>query len=222
MEDCASVSINLETVMPNFKRALKSSEFYSDEIFETTQDFLKMLILDTFTMSTDRHLQNCGIIVSNGDNGKKHIRFSPLIDNECCLMLDIPSKELSSLNNKLFGIGTRANFQEPLIALSENDYDVPNWQNTIEYLADEEIRKDLFDFAEQCSEKLNIEEAIKSVEERIKSKIPDVAKQTATKGFNYRKELIIEALMLDLTINEDPDDLDAINPTDTRNDHNYI
>lgn len=211
LEPYISVSVDLEDVFKDLKKVFKSPEFYPEEIFKVTHDFAKMLVLDTFTMSTDRHLENCGVLISNGDEGKKHVKFSPTFDNECCLMLDMPKTELERLNEKNFGIEARSELQEPLIALSENyDDSIPNWQNTIEFLADEDIRNDIFNFAEKCSKELNIEKAIDSVEQRIHSKVPDIAKQTATKAFNYRKEQIIEALMLDLVIKEKPDNHEYI------------
>lgn len=62
--------------------------------------------------------------------------------------------------------------------------------------------EDIFNFAANCSKKLDIKEAIKSVEQRILSTVPELAKQTAIKSFTYRKDQIIETLMLDLTIDE--------------------
>lgn len=195
----SSVPTDFEDVIQGMKDLLNSNELYKEEVLDLSKDFAKMLILDTFCMSTDRHIENCGVIIEAGENGKKHISFAPVFDNECSLMLDIPIYELEELNNSEARLQRRQDVQEPLIALSqENSYDdMSSWQNMIEFLSEKD---EFFDFAALCSEKLDISKAIEDAERRTGAKIPGLAKDIATKSFEMRRDAIRETLLLDLNM----------------------
>lgn len=195
----SSVPTNFEDVILGIKELLKKNELYKEDVLELSKDFAKMLILDTFCMSTDRHIENCGVIIEPSESGKKHIRFAPVFDNECSLMLDIPIYELEELSKSDVRLNRRQDVQEPLIALSEeNSYDdMSSWQNMIEFLSEKD---EFLDFATLCSEKLDISKAIEEVEHRTGAKIPTLAKDIATRSFEMRKDAIREALLLDLNI----------------------
>lgn len=197
----SSTPIDFENIMQGFKEMMQNQEFYGEEVLQLSKDFAKMLILDTYCMSTDRHTENCGVIIVPGENGKKHVKLAPLIDNECSLMLDIPIYELEEMNDSAFGIDYRADVQEPLIALSDENSEpgISKWQDMLEFLAEKD---EFFDFANLCNEKLDIEKAVKSVEIRTGIEIPELAKDTAIKGFISRRSAIRDALLLDLTMDD--------------------
>lgn len=209
----SSVPTDFEDVIQKLKELLKSDELYKEDVLDLSKDFAKMLILDIYCMSTDRHIENCGVIVEPGNDGKKHIRLAPVFDNECSLMLDIPIYELEELSKSDLRLNSRQDVQEPLIALSaENSYDdMSSWQNMIEFLSEKD---EFFDFATLCSEKLDIEKAIEEVENRIGTKIPSLAKDIATRSFDMRRDAIREALLLDLDmeIEEKHEDIEEDDP----------
>ena len=194
-KDYENVVVNLEDVLIAFKELIHSGEFYKEDILNTRDDFVKMLILDCYTMSVDRHLENCALLTSKGEDGKKHIKFAPTFDNECSFMLDIPKCELEKMKKDSIQLESRANLQEPLILLSDSK----EWQDTLDFLTQSEK---YFDFASDCSEKLDIQKAISDVEKRIGKQLPDLAKSTAINAFEYRKQVIIEELGLDLNIDD--------------------
>lgn len=193
----SSVPVDFEDIIQSIKDLLKSDEIYKEDVLNLSKDFAKMLILDTYTLSTDRHMENCGVIITPGESGKKHIKFAPVFDNECSLMLDIPISELGELNKSREYIKRRTDVQEPLIALSSENSDpyMNAWQNTLDFLTEQD---EFFDFASDCNDKLDIKKAIESVELRIGVRIPDLAKDIAIKTFTERREQIREELLLDL------------------------
>lgn len=198
----SSVPIDFDFVINGFRQMMKNQEFYPEEVLDACKDLSKLLIFDTYVMGTDRHTENIGLLTSLGEDGKKHMKLAPAFDNECSLMLDIPSIEMQDMLDSPLSIQIRSELQEPLIALSdeESEPEVNKWEEMIELLTEKE---EFFDFAKKCNENMNIEEAIQKVEERIGHSIPTLAKTIAEKSFNHRKQQLCETLLLDLEIKEE-------------------
>lgn len=152
-------------------------------------DFFKMIIFDLFTMQTDRHLGNISLM---NDSGK--MSLSGLYDNECSLMLDIPKKRISEMlrsEDRVEKIEKMSYIQEGCINLPDKEIKrgVSYWESLLLALYNLKYPA-IQSFMKECSEKLNIEDAIRKVEERIGAEIPKEAKEFAIIGFNARKKTI--------------------------------
>lgn len=210
-------NIHIEDAFNAFRTFYREYDDFSKEDYRSLcNDFVKMAIFDIFTMSTDRHTENCGVLY----DGKK-VRLAPMFDNECSLMLDSSQEKIHSLlKNRLNLIGyAELECQKIYLTydeeenLEQNDSQISklindmlanssvditeheDWQNTINNLF--EFGEEQRDFIQKCDKCLNITEAIKSVEKRIKSKLPEELCEFVEATFNSRKELIREELMLD-------------------------
>ncbi len=69
------------------------------------------------------------------------------------------------------------------------------WEDSLYYFIDSD--EELMDFAELCAQRFNIDEAISSVEKRIKSKIPQEYKEFVRASFDQRFRALCDCLELD-------------------------
>ena len=195
------------------------NDFSKEEYKKMSKDFLNMAIFDIYTMSTDRHAENMGIIFSvKGD--KSSARLAPMFDNECSLMLDSPEEKIEKLLKNRMSLMSYAELESQKIYYTEdyendtyegedifNDFldnmlkqngtdtnERSDWQTTIYNIS--ELGESQMEFIKKCDKNLNIDEALKSVEERIGVKLPEKLCEFASATFNTRKLLINEELML--------------------------
>lgn len=210
-------NIHIEDAFSSFRTLYRDyGDFSKEDYKKLCNDFANMAIFDIYTMSTDRHAENCGILY-NGKNA----RVAPMFDNECSLMLDSRQDKIQRLLKDRLSLISYTELECQKIYLSYDDEDEvtesdsqisklindmlansqaditenSDWQNTIYNLS--ELGDEQLDFIKRCDEKLNITEAIKSVEARIKMKLPEELCEFVEAAFNSRKELIREELMLD-------------------------
>lgn len=189
----------LDYTFEHLKDYLSNTEMSKAEKYMVFQSLMKLMIFDTFVISTDRHPENISFI-ERMVNGKKEIVLSPLYDNEFSLMLETEPNLLQDLmsNNTVFNQIVTA--QEPKIAYKPDSYEEldgnPLYISLLDDLSD--MDKDNEPYMEKLAKTLNIDDAIKNVEKKIGVAIPKIYKDTACKAFNERKRCIIRDMVLGL------------------------
>lgn len=220
-DDGDDQNIHIEDAIKTFHRFYKEENGFSKEDFKRiSNDFINMAIFDIYAMSTDRHGENMGIIYSVVD-GKETARMAPMFDNECSLMLDSPKEKIQRLiKNRMYLINyTELESQkiyytddyeenDNFEAQEKNEFNQflnnmlkidgyeenSGWQITLENIS--ELGEEQTEFIKKCDKNLNIEKALKSVEERIGTKLPEELCEFVSAAFNTRKFLINDELML--------------------------
>lgn len=218
------------------------NDFSKEDFKKMSNDFINMTIFDIYTMSTDRHAENMGIIFSVEGN-KSSARLAPMFDNECSLMLDSPEEKIDKLlknrmsllsyveleNQKIYYTEDYENdtyenkdFNDLLDnMLKQNGLDtreMTDWQTTIYNIS--ELGENQMNFIKKCDKNLNIDEALKNVEERIGVKLPEELCKFVSATFTARKLLINEELMLYKSDEERTNTKD--NKGERANEDNYI
>ena len=178
------------------------NDFSKEEYKKMSKDFLNMAII--FSVKGD----------------KSSARLAPMFDNECSLMLDSPEEKIEKLLKNRMSLMSYAELESQKIYYTEdyendayeggdifNDFldnmlkqngtdtnERSDWQTTIYNIS--ELGESQMEFIKKCDKNLNIDEALKSVEERIGVKLPEKLCEFASAAFNTRKLLINEELML--------------------------
>lgn len=204
--------INIEELFSAFS-LFKYDDLSKEEIQEARVMLAKKAVFESFTMATDSH-SNDIIFVFYSDGETKSAKLFPLIDNEHSLMLQQPLELIDEMLDKPGLLEIYERLQDPLI-VAPNDYkeelieqeeiyykmlgEKPpehcDWQFITEYLCDDDIMgEECREFAEKCSEKLDIGKAIECVEEKVHCKLPDKLKEFVTKAFELRKEKVEQFL----------------------------
>lgn len=162
----------------------------------------KRLAFDMYIMATDRHTENISLIMDKEGN----LKNAPLYDNENSLMLDMDMEVLEKLASSPTSLKTSADFVDPKVALIPEDDGISEslWKDTLDLLSTDD---DVSDFIAECFDRLDIEEAIDSVETKIHAEIPYVIKTVAINGFKYRKQEIDKLMCLSLDSQEIEDDV---------------
>lgn len=213
-------NIHVEDAIKSFHTFHQEYNDFSKEDFKKmSNDFLNMAIFDIYTMSTDRHAENMGIIyLCEGD--KTSARLAPMFDNECSLMLDSPEEKVDKLLKNRISLMKYVEMEGQKIYYTE-DYENDNyedtgmfdefldnmlkqngadtkemsdWQTTICNIS--ELGESQMNFIKKCDENLNIDKALENVERRIGVKLPEKLCEFVSATFNTRKLLINEELML--------------------------
>lgn len=173
-------------MIENFKKQGLSK----DDIKEQLYAFQNRMVMGAFTLASDMHSENISYIYSKQEqeDGFK-VEIAPAYDNESCLMLDLDEITMKAIVASQCSIKDVSDFSDFKIAVLDNE-DMEGkalWAVTLNELLDCD---NTYDFMMDCYEKLNINEAIHKVEERIGAPLPDICKKIATKAFNARKKEI--------------------------------
>lgn len=194
--DSYDLTSSIDDVFESYNILKKYDDIPKTQISELCKDTAKMAIFDTFAMSTDRHPENFGTIFYS-DGEKAEAKLSPMYDNECSLMLDQPVDIIDDMLNDSSLMKRYVELQNQFIVVPEDQRDKSylDWEDTLFYLCDNS--KSCMEFAEKCSSKLNIKDAIVSVEERIGAKLPEKLKSFVVPCFEYRKQMIERDLCID-------------------------
>lgn len=168
-------------------KSLKFEELEKDNIREIMKDFRKQSAFFIMICSIDMHPENISLITYiNPETKQKKQKLAPIYDTESSLMLDIDLDVLERIQKNGLGLQKNVNMQDPKIAVLEGEY-TSLWKNTLDTLLEDD---EVYDFVMECYDNLNIHEAIKNVENKIKAPLPEVVKSTATYVYEFRKKEI--------------------------------
>ena len=191
--DCEKTdAIKLQENMIEF---LKDEGLEKNEIKKLIVEFQKRMVFDLFVMHSDRHTENVSFRTKCDDEGNMSIDFSPIYDNENCLLLDMDETTLDILSQNAGAIKDSTSIIAPRIAIvrdsSSNNEEI--WKKTL----DEYCELDpVYDYLMDLYDVLDIDAAFKNVEERIGAPIPQNAKRVAKYAFQYRKREIDKVMCL--------------------------
>lgn len=187
----------------------------------------KQMVFDLFVIETDRHTENLSFILGKDETtGKPTIRLAPMYDTETALVLDdidlmkeleddnwfanrsaetrepkicvIPcsEKELAEQNGWTLDFAQQLGLQ---VSLGETSASSSMWKDTLDFLVeDARVRV----FAEEIANKLDISEAIRTLEQTYHIPLPQEVKRAAMPCFEARRELIADELWIELDKNK--------------------
>lgn len=197
-EDYPDKSDYLE-VEEKLYNSLKEEGIEKEDRKRIMKEYRKQSAFFIMMSSMDKHTENIAFLsYINPENKKKELRLSPIYDSENSLMLDIDLKTLENRAKDGLSLQKDVNALEPKIVVLEGD-NKTLWENTLDVLCDDE---DVYDFIMDCYENLNIEQAIKNVESKIKAPMPKVIKTIATYVFKYRRNAIKKIIYPELSVDE--------------------
>lgn len=218
-------SVDIEWVFDALERKFEKDGYDSHDIDKCMLDLRKQLLFDIFVMENDRHTGNVSFIVGNNGENKPSIRLSPKYDTEEALVLYSDKEHMKKIYTDILLTSDVTNIQEPKMCVIPEDKTIEEskdlgvlslieklqasvntkdyysteseeiWKTTLDYLAEDDRA---FEFVETHLTKMNIDEAIKSVESKINSQIPEDIKKMAIACFNERKAAVEYELGLDL------------------------
>lgn len=189
-------TIDLVDMLKKTMDSMKKEGLSKQDIQNMVIDIQKRLAFDMFIGETDRHTENISIL--EDENGK--LKLAPLYDNEHSLMLDMDNELLEKLAKNPIGLRRSIDCCDPKTSvIPEAGKKVALWKYTLDELCGND---DVYDFMMDCYEKLNIEQAIKDVEEQIHTEIPEYARIVATKSFGYRKQEIDKVMCMEYDVED--------------------
>lgn len=169
---------------------MKDANMEKEDIKEQLMNVQKKLVFDMFTLASDNHSENISFVKRN-DSTK--LEISKMYDNEKSLLLESPESDIDEIYmNDINMIKYDSDMSMPKMVIFPEDNDDPKaneiWMYTFDqlYMYSDEIG----DFAYDCSQNLNIDDAIEKVEERIGAKIPEKYADVAKYSFECRKKQI--------------------------------
>lgn len=175
--------------------ALEQEEIEKANIRKIIKDFRKQTAFFLMICSMDKYAENISLIsYINPDTKKKKERLAPIYDSECSLMLDMDLETLEKIQKNGLGLQRNVNMLDPKIAVLDGQYKSP-WKNTLDTICEDD---EIFDFITECCDNLNINEAMKNVERKIKAPIPRLVKSIASHVFKFRKNEIEKILYPEL------------------------
>lgn len=182
--------VDLVDVLKKTMDSMKKEGLSKQEVQNMVIDMQKRLAFDMFIGETDRHTENISILADKDGN----LGLAPLYDNEHSLMLDMDNELLEDLAKNPIGLRRGMDNIDPKISvIPESGKQVSLWRYTLDELCGDD---DVYEFMMDCYENLDIEQAIKDVEEQIHTEIPEYVRTVATKSFEYRKKEIDKVMCM--------------------------
>lgn len=175
-----------------------NAEYLDEEVEEKCiSDIQRVCIADLFLLSTDRKATDFDFIAGIDKNGDENLILAPLCHNTYALGSNFSKEEIIEMLDDYDLMIERLNlcYFDAGIPEYKRDYDYPYWEDSLYYFVDEDEKN--LDFAEECAKKLNIDDAITKVENRISSKIPEEYKEFVRTAFDTRLRYICQCLNLD-------------------------
>ena len=170
---------NITDAYDAIKNYCKKMNIDKEQYSKAMVDFTKMQVLDLFLSSTDRHPENISFLYGVDEKTNKTVfKFSPLYDNELSCGSDLKEDEMNRSILDFRDAKTFADLQLTCATvprekmpseLRKSKDDNPNSQ-LLKYCM--EIDEDVEDFVGECLDNLNPIQAVRSVEERINTKLP--------------------------------------------------
>lgn len=162
------------------------------QIKQLLVELQKQFVFDSFVCESDRHTENISLVV-NSKTGE--YRLSPMYDNENSLLLDNNLDLLKEMTSKPSSVKDASDMIYPKIALMP-PIDNPSAGEIWKYTFDQMIGDDeVYDFAMDCFEKLDITKAIKNVEKKICCPIPYEVSCVASLTLEQRRKTINDIML---------------------------
>lgn len=160
-------------------------------------DIQKVCVADIFSLSTNRTLTDFDFIVGKDENGEDVIKLAPQCHNTYCLGSNFSTEEIYDMleNDDMLADKINLCYFDAGVPEYKRDYDYTYWEDTLYYLLDE--NEENVQFAKKCAENMDIDKAIKSVENKIQNKIPSEYKEFIYSSWNNRLQNICECIGLD-------------------------
>lgn len=174
------------------------AEYLDEDVEEKCiEDIQKVCIADIFTLSTDRDASDFDFIAGLDENGEEDLVLAPLCHNTYALGSNFSKDEIIEMLEDYDILSEKLNlcYFDAGVPEYKREYEYPHWEDTLYYLVDES--EENYEFAQECAEKMNIDDAILKVEEKINSKIPKEYKEFVRVAFDNRLRSICECLSLD-------------------------
>lgn len=174
------------------------AENLDDEVYEKCiEDIQKVCIADIFLLSTDRKPTDFDFVAGINKKGEEDLTLAPLCHNTYSLGSNFSKDEVIEMLDDVDMMVDRLNlcYFDAGIPEYKRDYDYPYWEDSLYYFVDEDEK--YLDFAEECAQKFNIDDAILKVEKKINSKIPAEYKEFIRTAFDTRFRSICQCLNLD-------------------------
>lgn len=160
-------------------------------------DIQKVCIADIFSISTDRKVTDLDFIVGKNENGEDVLRLAPLSHNTYCLGSNFSEDEIYDMleNDDMLADRVGLCYSDAGVPEFKREYDYPYWEDSLYYFIDEDNEN--LAFARKCANSMNIDLAIKNVENKIKDKIPAEYKEFARVAWDNRLQNLCECIGLD-------------------------
>lgn len=160
-------------------------------------DIQKVCIADIFALSSSRTPQDLDFIAGMDKDGNECLELAPLCNNTYALCSNFTKDEMLDMLEDEELLEERINlcYSDTGVPEYKRDYDFPYWEDSLYYFVEES--EENLDFAKYCAENMNIDKAIKNVEEKIGRKIPEQYSDFARIVFDARTRQICTSLDLD-------------------------
>lgn len=168
-----------------------------DTMNKCIKDIQKVAIADIFTLSTDRNPNDYDFIVGTNDNGEEVLELAPLCHNTYALGSIYSDDEIYEMldNQEMLDDRIDSCYFDAGVPEYKRDYNYSYWEDTLYYLIDEDI--DNLAFARNCATDMDINKAIRNVENSIGSTIPSQYKLFMNQIWNNRLKSICECIGID-------------------------
>jgi len=174
------------------------SEGLGQEIEEKCKkDIANICVANTFLMSTNQTLDDFDFVVGMDKNGEEKMLVSPVCHNSYCLGSNFTKNDIEEMLENSEIMKERIDLCYTDVGISEElrDTSYPYWEDSLYYMIEED--EDVLEFATYCANKINIDDAINKVEERIEADIPKEYKDFVRVSFYERLDKICSSLNLD-------------------------
>ncbi len=168
-----------------------------DTMNKCIKDIQKVAIADIFTLSTDRNSNDYDFIVGTNDKGEEVLELAPLCHNTYALGSIYSDDEIYEMldNQEMLNDRIDSCYFDAGVPEYKRDYNYSYWEDTLYYLIDEDI--DNLAFARSCATEMDINKAIRNVENSIGSTIPSQYKLFMNQIWNNRLKSICECIGID-------------------------
>lgn len=161
------------------------------------KDIQKVCIADIFTLSTSRLPSDFDFIAGVNEDGSEILELAPSCHNTYALGASFTKEDIIEMLEDEEKLEERIElcYSDTGVPEYKRQYEYPYWEDSLYYFIDED--EENLDFAEYCAKNMNIDKAIKNVEEKIDSKIPEEYKEFIRVAFDSRLRQICTSLDLD-------------------------
>ncbi len=160
-------------------------------------DIQKQCIADIFTLSTDRSPTDFDFVAGRDKDDEEQFFLAPSCHNTYALGSTFSKDEIIEMLEDYDNLSKRIDlcYIDAGVPEYKRDYDCAYWEDSLYYFIDED--EENLEFAKKCAERLNIDNAIKNVEKKIKSRIPEEYKLFMRQALESRLREICKVLSID-------------------------
>lgn len=161
------------------------------------RDIQKVCIADIFALSSARTPQDLDFIAGTDKDGNEIIALAPICSNSYSLCSNFSKDEMLDMIDDEEIMQERINlcYCDTGVPDYKRDFNYSYWEDSLLYFVEES--EENLEFARECAEKMNIDKAIKNVENRVTANIPDYYADFVRTVFDARMRQICSSLDLD-------------------------